>query len=89
MQPASANNFETLVNVPSVRLDKSMFVGSSYLSDSSDIFDSGFLVEAEIPVQPEANVVSIETVGKFMLVQKMLLERTSDARLRIKNHRPG
>ena len=60
-----------------------MVVMPLYLSDPSDIFDSGFLVEAEIPIQPEANVVTIEPVGKFVQVQKVLLESTSDGRLRI------
>lgn len=43
-----------------------MFAASSYLPDTPDVLDSGFLVKAKIPVQPEANVVSIEAVGKFM-----------------------
>lgn len=53
----------------------------SYLSDTSNVFNPGFLVETEIPVQSEANVVSVEAIGKFLLVQKMLLEGTSDGRL--------
>ena len=57
---------------------------SPYLSDPPDVFDPGFLVEAEILVQPEANVVPVETVGKFTLVQKMLLESTCDGRLSIR-----
>lgn len=60
-----------------------MFAMFPYLSDSSDVFDPGFLVEAEVPVQSEANVVPIEAVGEFMLVQKMLLESTGDGRLTI------
>lgn len=82
IQPASANSFETLANVSSVRLNKLMFAAPSYLSNSSDVFDSGFVVEAKVLVQSEANVIPIEAVGKFLFVQKMLFESTGDGGLR-------
>lgn len=52
-----------------------------YLSDPPDVFVAGFLVEAEVLVQSEADVVPVEAVGKLVLVQEMVLESTCDSGL--------
>lgn len=53
----------------------------SHLADSPDVLISRFLVEAEILVEAETNVVTIQTVDKLLEMQQMLLQGTSDGRL--------
>ena len=48
------------------------------------------VIEAEVLIETEANVVTIEAVGELLEVKQMLLKRTSDGRLQqrlCQNHR--
>lgn len=52
-----------------------------HLSDTPNVFHSGVFVKAEIFVETEADVVSVEAVGKPALVQQGLLKSTCDGGL--------
>lgn len=47
----------------------------AYLSNAPDIFSSVLLTEAQILVQPKANIIAIEPVSRMTKMQEMLLER--------------
>lgn len=52
------------------------------LADAADVLVARALVEAEVLVQPEAHVVTVEAVAEAVLVQQVLLERARDGGLR-------
>lgn len=49
--------------------------------DSTDVLDSAGGVEAEVLVQAESDVVTVETVSVETLVQEVLLEGSGDGGL--------
>ena len=51
------------------------------LSDPSDIFIPISFTETQVLVQPKANVITIQTVGKLFEVKEMLLQRARYCRL--------
>lgn len=55
----------------------------TYLSYSANILVPRLLIETKVLVQAKAHVVAIKTVGELLEVEKVLLERACDRRLRI------
>lgn len=53
----------------------------THLRNAPDVLVPVLLAEAEVLVQPKANIVAIETVGGEAQVQQVLLERSRDGRL--------
>jgi hypothetical protein len=50
----------------------------SDLAYPSDVFIARFFVESEVPVQSKADIISIQTVGKFFKVEEMLFQGARD-----------
>ena len=51
------------------------------LANTANVLVARLLIEAEVLIETEANVVTIEAVGELLEVKQMLLKRTSDGRL--------
>ena len=73
----------------SVRTFEQVQLGT-YLANTANVLVARLLIEAEVLIETEANVVTIEAVGELLEVKQMLLKRTSDGRLQqrlCQNHR--
>jgi len=57
-----------------------------HLPDASDVLDPRLLVEAEILVEPEADVVPVKAVRELVTVEEVLLEGTRNSRLGYSKH---
>lgn len=57
-------NFRVCLN----KIDGSL----SYLADSANVLVPRCLIEAQILVQPEAHIVTVQPVGEFVEMEKML-----------------
>ena len=54
---------------------------TTHLADPTDVLVARLLVEPEVLVQPEADVIAIQTVRELVQVEEVLLECASDRRL--------